>query len=83
MGISVMFHGHSTTGRISLALGSASCTKLAYDELQTNIKLIRPGPSMKDLQASAWLVPEEFREQAYPCVIHGVGMCGEYSQVKP
>ncbi|MER9202312.1 Xaa-Pro peptidase family protein [Mesorhizobium sp. M0933] len=57
--------------------------KLAYDELQTNMKLIRPGLSMKDLQAAAWPVPEEFREQAYPCVIHGVGMCDEYPQVKP
>ncbi|MES0049997.1 Xaa-Pro peptidase family protein [Mesorhizobium sp. M0053] len=57
--------------------------KLAYDELQTNMKLIRPGLSMKDLQASAWPVPEEFREQAYPCVVHGVGMCDEYPQVKP
>ncbi|GLS36927.1 peptidase M24 [Mesorhizobium tianshanense] len=57
--------------------------QLAYDELQTNMKLIRPGVSMKDLQASAWPVPEEFREQAYPCVIHGVGMCDEYPQVKP
>ncbi|MER9438940.1 Xaa-Pro peptidase family protein [Mesorhizobium sp. M0618] len=57
--------------------------QLAYDELQTNMKLIRPGVSMKDLQASAWPVPDEFREQAYPCVIHGVGMCDEYPQVKP
>ncbi|MER8427907.1 Xaa-Pro peptidase family protein [Mesorhizobium sp. M1403] len=57
--------------------------QLAYDELQTNMKLIRPGLSMKDLQASAWPVPEEFREQAYPAVIHGVGMCDEYPQVKP
>ncbi|RWO54524.1 MAG: aminopeptidase P family protein [Mesorhizobium sp.] len=57
--------------------------RLAHDELQTNMKLIRPGVSMKDLQASAWPVPEEFQEQAYSCVIHGVGMCDEYPQVKP
>ncbi|RWM75090.1 Xaa-Pro peptidase family protein [Mesorhizobium sp.] len=57
--------------------------RLAYDELQTNMKIIRAGVSMKDLQASAWPVPEEFQEQAYSCVIHGVGMCDEYPQVKP
>lgn len=57
--------------------------QLAHEELQTNMKLIRPGVSMKELQASAWPVPEEFREQAYPCIIHGVGMCDEYPQVKP
>ncbi|WP_287236512.1 Xaa-Pro peptidase family protein [Mesorhizobium sp.] len=57
--------------------------RLAYDELQTNMKIIRPGLSMKDLQAAAWPVPEEFQEQAYSCVIHGVGMCDEYPQVRP
>ncbi|RAZ73015.1 M24 family metallopeptidase [Mesorhizobium atlanticum] len=57
--------------------------RYAYDELQTNIKLIRPGVSMRDLQESAWPVPEEFRAQAYSCLIHGVGMCDEYPQVKP
>lgn len=57
--------------------------RLAYDELQTNLKLMRPGMSMKALQKQAWKVPEEFREQAYPCVIHGVGMCDEYPQVRP
>ncbi|QKC86986.1 Xaa-Pro peptidase family protein [Mesorhizobium sp. NZP2077] len=57
--------------------------QFAYDELQTNMKLIRAGLSMKDLQASAWPVPEEFRQQAYPALIHGVGMCDEYPQVKP
>ncbi|MER8581496.1 Xaa-Pro peptidase family protein [Mesorhizobium sp. M1423] len=57
--------------------------RYAYDELQTNMKLIRPGLSMRDLQALAWPVPEEFHEQAYTCVIHGVGLCDEYPQVKP
>ncbi|CDX52855.1 Aminopeptidase [Mesorhizobium plurifarium] len=57
--------------------------RLAYEELHTNMKLIRPGLSMKDLQASAWPVPEEFHQQAYPALIHGVGMCDEYPQVKP
>ncbi|WP_287307408.1 hypothetical protein [Mesorhizobium sp.] len=33
---------------------------------------------MKALQASSWPVRENFREQAYSCVIHGEGMCDEY-----
>lgn len=57
--------------------------RYAYDELQTNMKLIRPGVSMRALQESAWPVPEEFRAQAYSCLLHGVGMCDEYPQVKP
>ncbi|RWI85414.1 MAG: aminopeptidase P family protein [Mesorhizobium sp.] len=57
--------------------------RLAYEELHNNMKLIRPGLSMKELQASAWPVSEEFHQQAYPSLIHGVGMCDEYPQVKP
>jgi Xaa-Pro aminopeptidase len=57
--------------------------RLAYEELQTNMKLIRPHISLSELQKAAWPVPDEFREQAYPCVIHGVGMCDEFPQVKP
>jgi Xaa-Pro aminopeptidase len=57
--------------------------RLAYEELQTNMKLVRPGISLSSLQKAAWPVPEEFQEQAYSCVIHGVGMCDEYPQVKP
>ena len=34
-----------------------------------------------DLQAQAFDVPEEFREQAYPCLIHAVGMCDEYPRI--
>ncbi|MEI8703009.1 M24 family metallopeptidase [Mesorhizobium sp. ISC15] len=57
--------------------------RLAYDELQTDMKIVRPGLSMKDLEAAAWPVPDEFQEPAYSCVIHGVGMCDEYPQVRP
>ncbi|MEI9415704.1 M24 family metallopeptidase [Mesorhizobium sp. Cs1321R2N1] len=57
--------------------------RYAYDELHTNLKLIRPGLTMKDLQEKAWPVPEEFQQQAYTCLMHGVGMCDEYPQAKP
>lgn len=36
--------------------------RYAYDELHTNMELVRPGVTMKDLQTLAWPVPEEFRE---------------------
>ena len=55
--------------------------RLALDEIEHNRALIRPGVRFSDLQAQAFDVPEEFREQAYPCLIHAVGMCDEYPRI--
>ena len=55
--------------------------RLALDEVEYNMALIRPGISFREFQAQAFEVPEEFHEQAYPCVIHAVGMCDEYPRI--
>jgi Xaa-Pro dipeptidase len=57
--------------------------RLALDEIEHNLRLVRPGITFTDFQKLAWPVPEEFRANAYPCVIHGVGMCDEYPRVNP
>ena len=55
--------------------------RLALAEITHNAELIRPGVRFSELQAKAFEVPEEFQEQAYPCVIHAVGMCDEYPRI--
>ncbi len=55
--------------------------RLALEEVETNMSLIRPGVSLFELQDRAFDVPEEFRDQAYPCLMHAVGMCDEYPRV--
>lgn len=55
--------------------------RLAHEEVHTNMKLVRPGISFSEIQQQAFDVPEEFREQAYPCVMHGVGLCDEYPRI--
>ena len=57
--------------------------RLAVEEVETNLKLLRPGITLGEIRERAWPVPEEFQQNAYACVIHGVGMCDEYPQVKP
>jgi len=57
--------------------------QLALEEISHNLKLIRPGITLKDFQQRAYVPAEEFQPNAYPCVIHGVGMSDEYPQVKP
>ena len=38
---------------------------------------------MREFQHQAYIPPEEFHQNAYVCVLHGVGMCDEYPKIKP
>ena len=57
--------------------------RLAVEEVETNLELLKPGVTLGEFRDNAWPVPEDYRQNAYTCVIHGVGMCDEYPQVKP
>ncbi len=57
--------------------------RLASDEVDHNLKLVRAGVSFADFQSQAYSVPEEFHQNAYSCILHGVGMCDEYPFVRP
>lgn len=55
--------------------------RLAYEEVQANLGLVRPGISFFEIQDQAFNVPEEYRQQAYPCIMHAVGLCDEYPRI--
>ncbi|MBE2274940.1 MAG: aminopeptidase P family protein [Rhodobacteraceae bacterium] len=57
--------------------------RLAHEEVEYNTRLIRPGMTLSELQAGAWPVPEEFHQNAYVCILHGVGMTDEFPRVNP
>jgi Xaa-Pro dipeptidase len=57
--------------------------RLAHDELTHNLALVRPGITLSEFQRRAFAIPEEFLENAYPCLLHGVGMCDEYPRINP
>ena len=57
--------------------------RLAKAEIDHNLPLMRPGMTLREIAAQAFDVPEEFHQQAYTCVIHGVGMSDEYPRVNP
>lgn len=57
--------------------------RLANEEIEHNLKLIRPGISFFELQDQALEMPEEYHHNAYPCILHGVGMCDEYPNIIP
>ncbi len=57
--------------------------RMAVDEIEHNLKLVRPGMTLLEMQRLAYPVPEECRQNAYPCIMHAVGMCDEYPQARP
>jgi Xaa-Pro aminopeptidase len=57
--------------------------RLAMEEVEYNMELIRPGISFSELQQHACEVPEAFHHNAYSCILHGIGMCDEYPYIRP
>lgn len=55
--------------------------RYAYEQIQTNAALLRPGISFRELSECAWPIPERFYENRYSFVLHGVGMGDEYPGV--
>ncbi|MGI9608551.1 MAG: M24 family metallopeptidase [Acidimicrobiales bacterium] len=56
---------------------------IAAAEVEHNIALVRPGITLHEFQQKAYVKPEEFHEQDYPCIVHAVGMCDEYPRIDP
>ena len=57
--------------------------RLAMDEVEHNTNLVRPGISYSELQQQSYEVPEAFHQNAYSCIVHGIGMCDEYPYINP
>lgn len=53
----------------------------AYEQLQTNIALIRPGMAFRECAEKSWPIPDEFVSSRYGLVAHGVGMADEYPDI--
>jgi Metallopeptidase family M24 len=61
--------------------GQRKLYRLAYEQIQTNIALIRPGMSFRELAEKAWPIPEAYVGNRYSVLAHGVGMTGEYPYI--
>lgn len=57
--------------------------RLAVEEIEHNRALVHPGITLREFQARAFVPPEEFHENAYTCIAHGVGMTDEYPRINP
>jgi len=55
--------------------------RLAYEQVQTNIGLLRPGMGFREITEKAWPIPAPYRARRYFALAHGVGMTGEYPYI--
>jgi len=51
--------------------------QLAYEQIQHNIGIIKPGLAYREVSELAWKIPGPFVERRYTSVMHGVGLHGE------
>ena len=52
--------------------------KTAYEQIQNNINILRPGMSFREYADKAWNIPDKYLANRYYLSAHGVGMTGEY-----
>ena len=52
--------------------------RLAYENIQRNLELIKAGVSFRELSERGWMPPAEFVAHRYPVMMHGIGMGDEW-----
>ncbi|WP_101066959.1 M24 family metallopeptidase [Roseovarius salinarum] len=52
--------------------------KVAHEQVNHNIDVLRPGMSFRDYADAAWDIPEKYYANRYYLSAHGCGMTGEY-----
>lgn len=55
--------------------------QVAHEHIMTNMDLLKPGLSIRDLTHSGHRLPDKFQQQKYGCMMHGVGLCDEWPLV--
>lgn len=56
--------------------------RIAHEHIMTNMALLKPGVTLNEITGKGHRLPEEFREQRYGVMMHGVGLCDEYPCVR-
>lgn len=54
---------------------------LAYEQIETNASLLRPGVGFREFMQASWAMPDRFVAHRYMSLVHGAGLCGEYPYI--
>lgn len=52
--------------------------RLAYEQVQTNMALLKPGMGFREFAEKSWQIPDSCLANRYSCILHGVGVADEY-----
>ena len=55
---------------------------LAAESIQYNKELIKPGIAFREMSEKFWKIPDEYFDNRYGVVVHGVGLVDEYPAIK-
>lgn len=55
---------------------------LAVESIQYHINLLKPGMSFREVSEKSWPIPDEFFDNRYGVIMHGVGLADEYPAIK-
>ncbi|KDN28897.1 peptidase M24 [Vibrio fortis] len=56
--------------------------RVAYEHIQHNMEILKPGMTFEEVTRSGLLLPEQYRPQRYGVMMHGVGLCDEYPSIR-
>lgn len=56
--------------------------RVAYEHIQHNMEILKPGMTFEEVTRSGLLLPEKYRPQRYGVMMHGVGLCDEYPSIR-
>ena len=55
---------------------------MARNQIDHNFRLIKPGMSFKEFIKKSWILPDEYYGNRYSCMVHGIGLCDEWPQIR-
>ena len=55
---------------------------MAMDQIFHNSRIIKPGMSFEEFVKKSWTLPEDYYGNRYSCMVHGIGLCDEWPQIK-
>ena len=56
--------------------------QMAVEQINHNYRLIKSGTSFKEFTEKSWKLPDEYYGNRYSCMLHGIGLCDEWPQIK-
>lgn len=56
--------------------------QMAVEQINHNYRLIKSGTSFKEFTEKSWKLSEEYYGNRYSCMLHGIGLCDEWPQIK-